>query len=207
MPSQVTHGRGTVAAIVLAAGGSSRMGQPKQLLRWRGKTLLQHVVDAVQQASVSEVVIVLGAAADEVMATLRLPAGARIVINPAYGEGQGGSLRVGLQETKAAAGALIVLADEPDIDPTVIDLVLERWREGTRPIVRATYDGLPGHPVVLGRAVWDELSEEGDEGARSLIERRPDLVEDVAVARLRPMDVDTPEDLEDLGTRPGPSSR
>lgn len=161
------------------------MGRPKQLLLWRDKTLLQHVVDRIERTSVFQIVIVLGAAADKVIATLRLPAGALVVTNPEYQQGQGGSLRVGLAEAKDADGALIVLADEPEIDAAAIDLVLERWRSGNRPIVRASYDGSSSHPVLLGRAVWDELSGEGDEGARSLIERRPELVEDAAIS-LRP---------------------
>jgi molybdenum cofactor cytidylyltransferase len=174
------------------------MGQPKQLLRWRGETLLQHVVDTVHRSSVSEIVIVLGSAADEVLATLKVPPNARAVVNPAYRDGQGGSLRVGLAEARDADGALIVLADEPDIDAAAIDLVLARWRKGERPIARAIYEGRPGHPVLLGRTVWAELPGEGDEGARSLIERRPDLVEDVEVPLPRPKDVDTPRDLDDL---------
>lgn len=187
-----------ITAIVLAAGKSTRMGRPKQLLTWGGKPLLQHVVDTAARSPVDELVVVLGAAADEVMASLDLPPRVRIEINPDYELGQATSLRVGLGAAKDAHAALILLGDEPDMRLDAINLVLKRWQDCGRAIIRPTYSGRPGHPVLLARETWEEILVSGDEGARSLMQRRPELVDDMPVPFERPSDVDTPDDFVEL---------
>lgn len=202
-------GRGSteerVAAIVLAAGGSSRMGRPKQLLLWRGKTLLQHVVDIVSLSAVDDIVIVLGAAAKEVTASLSLPPRARTVINEEYCLGQATSLRKGLAAASGARAAIIVLGDEPNLSASTIELILRERFDHPKSIIRTVYSGQAGHPVLLPREVWAQIAGEGDEGARVLIAARPDLVVDVPVGGGKPTDVDTPEDFDELaGKSPSP---
>jgi CTP:molybdopterin cytidylyltransferase MocA len=137
-----------IAAVVLAAGAGSRFGGPKQRL------LLPSVLEALQASSVDEVVVVAGA--------YPLEAEATVVECPEWERGPGASLRCGLRalppETEAA---VVVLADGPDLSPAAVDRVLEAWRGEAGDVVAASYGGDRGHPVVLGRAVWDRIPNEG----------------------------------------------
>jgi nicotine blue oxidoreductase len=140
-----------IAAVVLAAGAASRFGGPKQVL------LLPEVVDRVQQSSVDDIVVVVGAH--------WVVSEKRVVHCPDWERGPGASLRCGL----AALGpdveaAVVVLADGPDLSPAAVDRVVEAWREGAGDIVAASYGGDRGHPVVLARALWNRIP---DEGARA----------------------------------------
>jgi CTP:molybdopterin cytidylyltransferase MocA len=163
-----------VSAVVLAAGASSRFGDVKQRL------LLEPVLERVRASSVDDVVVVLGAH--------EVPSSARTVDCPEWERGRGASLRCGLRALgEGTAAAIVVLADGPDLSPAAIDRVLEVWQESNAEVVAATYDGNRGHPVLLTRAVWDRIP---DEGARSL----PALL--VPCDELgAPGDIDVPEDL------------
>jgi CTP:molybdopterin cytidylyltransferase MocA len=141
-----------VEAVVLAAGQGSRFGGPKQQL------LLPDVLAALRASSVNDLVVVAGAHPVAVDAT--------VVDCPEWERGMGASLRCGLRalgpEVEAAA---VVLADGPDLSPAAVDRVIAAWRAGAGDVVAASYGGNRGHPVVLGRAMWDEIP---DEGARAL---------------------------------------
>jgi CTP:molybdopterin cytidylyltransferase MocA len=190
--------------IILAAGRGTRMeGRVKQLLPLAGRPLLQHVVDAAAAAGLEEIVVVTGHAADEVEAALRLPPGARTVRNPAYAEGQAGSLAAGLAAVgPEAPAALVLLGDQPEVRPDAIRAV--GALAGVAPLARATYGGRPGHPVLIGRTLWAELAgARGDRGARGLLASRAELVRAVEVGGTPPEDVDTPEAYERLLTRAG----
>jgi CTP:molybdopterin cytidylyltransferase MocA len=147
-----------IAAVVLAAGAATRFGSPKQRL------LLPDVVQALRASSVDDIVVVAGA--------YPLEADARVVRCAEWERGPGASLRCGLaalpEETEAA---VVVLADGPHLSPAAVDRVVEAWRAGTGDVVAASYGGVRGHPVVLDRAVWPQVP---DEGARAL---EPVLVE------------------------------
>jgi CTP:molybdopterin cytidylyltransferase MocA len=141
-----------IAAIVLAAGASSRYGTdpPKQV------ELLPKVLAALRESSVDEIVVVSGAHT--------LPV--HSVRCPDWERGPGASLRCGLATLALEAeAAIVVLADGPDLDPRAVDRVIEDWRVGGGDAVAATYDGVRLHPVLLARAIWDDVP---DEGARSL---------------------------------------
>jgi len=161
-----------VGAVVLAAGGSRRMGQPKLLIRVGEEPMVRWASRAACAAALAEVVVVTGAAAEQMREALAgLPV--RAVHNPRWEEGIGTSIGVGIralsQEVKAA---LIVLADHPDLSTGVIDQVVRCFRSSGSPIVVPTWRGQRGHPVLFARAMFDDLLRlEGDRGARQLLDR------------------------------------
>jgi len=180
-----------IAGLVLAAGEGRRFGSAKQLAPLDGKPLLAHVVAAMLAAPLDEVVVVLGARADEIRAGVDL-GGARVVVAEDWMDGQSASLRHGLAAVPDADAVVVVLGDQPFIAPEAVEAVLAA--RGDADAVRATYGGAPGHPIVLERALFGRLgSLTGDEGARSLVHD----ARAVACDGLgRPDDVDTPEDLK-----------
>ncbi len=138
---------------MLAAGAATRFGAPKQRL------FLPAVLEALRGSSVEDVVVVAGAH--------ELETDARVVECPDWERGPGASLRCGLVTLcHKAEAAVIVLADGPQLDPRAVDRVIAAWRSGAGDRLAATYDGTNrSHPVLLGRAAWDDVP---DEGARAL---------------------------------------
>lgn len=179
----------TTAAVVLAAGGGSRFGGDthKLLNPFRGKPLVSWAVDAALGAGLDETVVVTGAV--ELVAVL--PDGVTVIHNHAWAAGQALSLRVATTYASHRAHEAVVvgLGDQPLV-PSSCWTAVARGRE---PIVVATYDGERRNPVRLAAEVWSLLPIDGDEGARGLIQRRPDLVGAVACDG-SPADVDTVED-------------
>ena len=168
-----------VAAVVLAAGASSRFGSPKQAV------LLEPVLERVRESSaIDDIVVVLGAH--------ELPTSARSVRCPEWELGPGASLRCGLaafgQDVEAA---VVVLGDGPDLDPRSIDRVVSTWRAGTGTLVAATYGGVRLHPLLLAREAWAEVPDAGLRAVPAELVRCDDLSP--------PGDVDVPADLGDAG--------
>ncbi|MFI6447096.1 NTP transferase domain-containing protein [Kitasatospora sp. NPDC050543] len=187
-----------VAALVLAAGGGSRLGgRPKALLPYRGRPLVEHAVAVVRAGGCEDVTVVLGAARERVRAGTELP-GCRLIDNPLWESGMGSSLRAGLQALPAGlAAVLVMLVDTPGVTPQAVARLLAAHRAGAE-LAAAGYDGRRGHPVLVGARHFAEAAAgaTGDAGARALLAAHPDelvLVEcgDVAV----PDDLDTPADL------------
>lgn len=204
-----------VAGVVLAAGSSTRMGRPKQLLRLGDVPLLQHVVDAVAAARLDEVVVVLGHEATAVEEALRLPEGSRVVRNTEHGAGLSSSLRAGLDALgPGIRAAVVALGDQPELDAASILAVVDAYRRIESRVVQASYRGVPDHPVLLDRRVWPEvLAVTGDRGARDVLASHPDWLHLVELDREPPKDVDTWGDYEELverrdrpsaGSRPPP---
>lgn len=194
----------TVAAVVLAAGGSSRLGRPKQLERWGDTTLLGHIIDQVRQFPVDEIWVVLGSGIDEILDRVDLE-DCGVVENPEWEEGIASSLRVGLdallQKSRADA-ALIVIGDQPQLDQRVVTEVVDTFARAGRPVVIPKYRYTWGNPVLVDRSLWPRLmSLEGDEGARRLFQAHPEWVEEVWIDHLPPRDVDTEADLAELRPR------
>lgn len=185
-----------ITAIVLAAGSSSRLGRPKQLLDLAGKPVLQHVLDGATEAGPDEVLVVVGHSAEQVRAAVRLPPGARFVPNPDHARGQSTSLRAGLRAAAPASGAAVVLlGDQPGVRADAIAAVAEAWRAGEGPVLQASYQGRPAHPTLFDRSLWPELEgAAGDEGARSFLASHPEWVRRVEVGGQPPDDIDTEED-------------
>lgn len=200
-----TGPRGTMAGVLLAAGGSQRMGpgRHKLLEQIDGVPLVRRAAAALTASGLDEVVVVLGARADEMKAALcGLPL--RLVENSAWRDGMASSLRVGLLATGPAAEAVLVaLADMPDVDAPLIDALLSTFDpDAGREIVRPLgIGGRPGHPVLFGRRFFEPLSGlSGDHGARAIIDAHQGYVADVSVGDARPLrDLDTPEDWAQRG--------
>jgi nicotine blue oxidoreductase len=172
-----------IAAVVLAAGASSRYGTspPKQAV------FLPRVLAALRASCVDEIVVVEGAHALE---TRSVGVGVRVVECAEWERGPGASLRCGLAALDAEA-AVVALADGPELDPRAVDRVVAAWREGAGDVLAASWGGQRLHPVLLGRVVWLDVP---DEGARGL------------EARLVPCDdLDPPGDIDtaDVDTRKG----
>jgi CTP:molybdopterin cytidylyltransferase MocA len=166
-----------VAAVVLAAGAASRFGAPKQRL------LLPGVLARLAEAPVEEVVVVAGAHPLGEAAR-----GARVVTCAEWDHGPGASLRCGLAVLNPSMeAAVVVLADGPGLRAEAIARVVAAWREGAGPLVAASYGGERGHPLLVARALWEAVPDEGFRG------REPALVpcDDLGV----PGDVDTRADL------------
>lgn len=194
-----------LSAVVLAAGASTRMGRPKQLLPLAGRTLLEHVLHAAASSRLDEIVLVLGHRAAEIAAAIELPARrpTRVVINPDHGAGQSTSLRLGLRSIDPRAGAAaVLLGDQPLITPRLIDRVAESFLAAALPAARPLWRDhmggrVPGHPVFLARRVWPEIEKlGGDQGARSLFGARPELMLEVAIEGEPPVDIDEWTDYE-----------
>jgi CTP:molybdopterin cytidylyltransferase MocA len=183
-----------VAGLVLAAGAGTRFGGRKQLAELHGRPLLEHALEAMEPAPVADRIVVLGADADEIAAAVALH-GARVVACEDWAEGQSASLRAGLDAIDDEIDAVVVtLGDQPHIATRAIAAVIAARRDGAQ-AVRATYDGTPGHPVVLERELFPALHQlSGDEGARVVLQGA--RVVDVPCDGLGdPADVDTPDQL------------
>jgi CTP:molybdopterin cytidylyltransferase MocA len=185
-----------ITGIVLAAGRSSRMGRPKQLLELGGKPLLQHVLDVADRSPLDEIVLVLGHSAEEVLRSVRPGERVRVVVNEEFATGQASSLRCGLRAAgEGSRAAVVLLGDQPGIAPDAVAAVVEAFHAGDGPVVQAAYGGTPGHPVLFGRSVWGEVKgAAGDEGARGVLARHPQWRVLVEVGGPPPDDIDTEED-------------
>jgi CTP:molybdopterin cytidylyltransferase MocA len=189
-----------VTGLVLAAGLGSRLGQVKPLARLGDLPLLEHSLRRAGEAGLDEIILVLGYAAEEVRAGVPLSPGVRVVVNPDHASGQASSLRVGL--AAAAPGsraAVVLLGDQPDVSPGAIREVVRAYAATGARAVRARYAGAPGHPVLLDRSIWPDVSAEtGDRGAGPTLDRHPDWVTWVSFPGPPPSEVDSPEDLDRL---------
>lgn len=160
-----------VAGLVLAAGAGRRMGMPKALVHDPdGTSWLVRSVEVLRSAGCEDVVVVLGARADE--ATALAPAGSRVVVADDWADGMAASLRRGLRALEDGELAVVTLVDLPDVTAEVVRRVVAA-ATGPATLVRAAYDGLPGHPVVIGRDHWTSVAGDvsGDEGAQGYLRR------------------------------------
>ncbi len=186
-----------IAAVILAAGGSTRFGSPKQLARWGEKTFIEQATDAALAAEVSRVVVVLGAEVEQCRAMLaNRPV--EIVINPAWAQGQSTSMQAGLAALPAhIGGALFMLVDLPGVTPTLLNQLIQRHRETLAPLVWPEFAGRRGNPVLFDRALFPELRQvRGDTGGKPVLLKYQNEAERVQVTDAAVLqDFDRPEDL------------
>ncbi len=184
-------------AIILAAGASTRMGEPKQLLPLAGRPLLLRAVDAALASSAWPVVVVLGANAERIRPLLaRLPV--LVAENPAWSEGMASSIRTGIailqQFSRSLDAAIVALCDQPAFDSAVIERLVATQRSTARSIVASRYLGRNAAPALFLREHFPTLAAlTGEEGARTLLNASPDLVASLDAPALA-QDLDTPAD-------------
>jgi CTP:molybdopterin cytidylyltransferase MocA len=193
-----------VSAIVLAAGGGSRFGGGKLLARLGGQPIIEAVLDNLREAPVDEVIVVVGADAERLREVCE-QYGVRTVANEKWERGQSTSVLAGLRACDGEA-AVVLLGDQPFVEPEAVERLVAAFAEGANVAV-ATYGGKQRNPVLFSREVWPLLEAEltGDEGARSVLRRHPELVVEVPCEGVGdPTDVDTREDLRRLEEMRGP---
>jgi molybdenum cofactor cytidylyltransferase len=184
-----------IAGLVLAAGGSKRLGRPKQLLPYRGATLLDHVLATARSCPFDQLLCVIGGEADAVRAGVDL-GGVEVVENRDFGEGCSSSIAAALGAVDPRCDALVLmLGDQPGVRPeTVARLIAGR---GDAPIAACGYADGRGHPLAFSRALFGELAAmHGDKAVWKLLDRYADDAVDVPVEGPIPRDVDTWEDYE-----------
>ncbi|MFP4343116.1 MAG: HAD-IIA family hydrolase [Anaerolineales bacterium] len=188
-----------VGAILLAAGGSTRFGRPKQLLEWEGRPLVAHVADIIWMAGLSPIVVV-GAEADAVIEALE-GRPVQILRNYRWQEGMSTSVHVGLAALPPTTqGALFLQVDQPYVTPNLLQALIQRWRESSPALVVPAWKGRRGSPVLFDRALFPQLAGvTGDAGGRTIIDEH---LEDGALFEVSdPLllsDMDRPEDYERL---------
>ena len=184
-----------VSGLVLAAGGSSRLGRPKQLLPYRGSTLLDSVLGTARACDFDQLLVALGGAAGDVREAVDL-GGADVVVNSAYGSGCSSSIATALGALDARCDVLVLLlGDQPGVTAGTVAALLDG--RGGAPLAVCRYEDGRGHPFAFARSVFGELSElHGDKAVWKLLERRAGEVAEVPVAGPVPRDVDTWDDYE-----------
>jgi molybdenum cofactor cytidylyltransferase len=183
-----------IAAIILAAGASQRMGYPKALLSYRNQPFISGILGAARAAGFDPVVVVLGYYADKIMQQIDLSDSA-IAFNEELDAGPIGSIRAGIRivSGKPVAGVLVWPVDRPHVAVATVTALADAFRASHRPIVVPDHRGRRGHPVLFGRAVFDELlGAPNDLGARAVVDKD--------AARVLRVPVDDPAVLEDCNT-------
>ena len=188
-----------VAGVILAAGGSTRYGKPKQLLDWKGQPFVRAVAQTALQAGLSPVIVVTGANADQVEASIS-DLNITSVRNQAWRDGQGSSLRAGIQALASThvGGVVFLLADQPQVTTAVIRALVEKHAEGLYPVVAPMVIDRRGNPVLFDRVTFPDLETiQGDTGGRAIFHKhRVEYLPWHDDSLL--LDVDTPEHYQRL---------
>ena len=194
-----------IGALVLAAGASRRMGRPKQLLPYRGRSLLRHAAETAAASRCQFVTVVLGAHAENLrreLGNLLMPRIVQIVENPGWADGLGSSIAVGVRALITAEerveALVIMLCDQPLISAQFIDKLVETYERTGKTIVASEYKGTTGVPALFDNALFTELMALGeDSGAKHVIAKHKDDVARVPFAE-GAIDIDTPQEYERL---------
>ncbi|HLW78080.1 MAG TPA: nucleotidyltransferase family protein [Terriglobia bacterium] len=194
-----------IAGVILAAGESSRMGSDKALLPYQGSTFLESIVAVMRDAGVAPLVVVLGHHAREIAAAVKLD-GVEAVVNPDYRRGQTSSLQAALRALavrpleEGIEAAVLALVDHPAVRAQTISQIVAARRRSGAPVVIPTYQGRRGHPVVIGRALFEEmLGLTPDQGANLVVRKYRDATELVAVDDPGVLtDIDDPQSYRSL---------
>ena len=198
-----------LAAIVLAAGESTRMGQPKALLPWGGVPLVRHQVDLLAaQPAVDQLIVVVGALVDEVQATLDSTP-ARVVTNPRFREGRATSLAAGARALKGRPTSVLVVSVDQPLAPELLDPLVTAWQAEPDALLRPTFAGRSGHPLIVPADVVPELAQvtEATQGLRAVVTRHRHRLRSVPVeSELAVLNLNTPADFAAAEPSSGPAS-
>jgi molybdenum cofactor cytidylyltransferase len=184
-----------ITGLVLGAGGSARLGRPKQLLPYGDGTLLGHALAVARACPFDQIVVALGGAADDVRAGVDLT-GADVVVNDAYGSGCSSSIAAALTALDPRCDVLVLLlGDQPGVTPAAVTALIAGRADA--PLAICRYDDGRGHPIAFAKRMFPELAGlHGDRGVWRLLDRRGDDVSEVPIPGTIPRDVDTEEDYE-----------
>ena len=197
-----------IAALVLAAGTSTRMGRPKPTLPLEGGLMLEKVLGTLRRSKIDRVVVVLGADKEEVKRKVKFQ-GETVLFNRRYKLGMGGSLKVGLKAVEQTADAVLVaLGDQPFVSPATIDRLVDAYVASRALVIAPLYRGFRGNPILFDKSLFPQIMRiSGDRGAKSVVEaNRGKLMEVEVEDRGVVFDVDTPTDYEEA-TRNAPVRR
>lgn len=197
--------RAFISAILLAAGESKRLSGSKLFLPFSGSTVMEAALDNLLASDIDEVLVVLGHRSDEAIRLIGSRA-VRIAVNPDYRLGMSTSIARGMELVdNKASGILLALADQPLVSPAIIDRLVSEFRSSPRGIALPVCRGRRGHPVIFSMSYRDELKRlKGDIGARELLDRHREDVQEVAVDTETVLtDIDTPGDYRALRTATG----
>ena len=185
--------------ILLAAGQSARLGKPKQLLNYKGKTLLAHSLQIAIETQLQPIVTVLGANLDTLKQSIE-PTNTNIVINQEWSEGMASSIRCGMEEllkiTPSIAGVIIMVCDQPYVTAKLLTDLVEKHKDSSKPIIASRYNNNIGTPALFDKTIFALLlSLKGDSGAKKIMKSNPDWVETVNFP-FGEIDIDTSLDYE-----------
>jgi len=190
-----------ITGIILAAGKSSRMGKIKQLLPFRGNSILGHVINNCLKSSLRQIIVVLGYRARQIQQAVNFH-GVKVVVNKDCCQGLSSSLRVGLSYiSDSCDGVLFVLGDQPLVDESVIDALIKGFYESHAPIIVPYYRGRRGNPVFIGRSLFHqlEMNLKADMGARPLLKKFNKQIKEINIMKASVnFDVDTIDDYNKL---------
>ena len=187
--------------IILAAGTSSRLGSPKQLLEYNGTTLLQHTIETALASLAQRVVVVLGAHAAAIQPAAQHPA-LYYIVNHQWQEGIASSIRAGLQylleQQPAPQNGLLMVCDQPHISTELLDKLVTLQKSTGKAIVASEYAGTVGIPAIFNRKLFPQLlALKGDAGAKKLVAEKKDEVVTLSFP-LGTIDIDTAADYQQL---------
>lgn len=185
-----------INAIVLAAGESKRMGQPKPLLRFNDKTFLEQVISVLKLSDVDRITVVLGAEAGTIKRSVDL-SGTNVVINEDYAKGQLSSLIAAIEQIPEGVDAILVcLVDAPFITKEVVNSIINKFREMDSPIIVPVFNAERGHPTLFSKSLFSQLlTAPEDQGARAVIYSNEEKVLEVETSEKGILiGIDTPDD-------------